>query len=226
MKNTSEPESSNTVQWNELLKRTKQTLAENLIAAMRVAGCVSDSDVTSPMSQVELSSKTKIARSTIAKLRNLRSDTIQNTCGSPYSPDLATLCRLAWALNIPPAFLLMSQEDWTRLLGAVSGYRETAALATKKGLFERRRAVPIRDRVANFAVKQYQEAIQPEFPNHEADAKDSRRRAFEEDNRSINEKKRTAILATAAIATNGRQSDDKDLIALAIIGSQFGASVK
>jgi transcriptional regulator with XRE-family HTH domain len=42
-------------------------------------------------------------------------------------PGLDKLCRLAEALGLPPALLLMTADDWSRLLAAVRTYTEMAA---------------------------------------------------------------------------------------------------
>lgn len=68
------------------------------------------------LSQVELAAVTGVSRSTIIKVLSSSEESASN-------PDLRTLCRLAAALKLPPAFLLMTPADWTRLSGAIAGLR-------------------------------------------------------------------------------------------------------
>lgn len=91
---------------NEILSKIRSALAENLRSALSVAGENIECDESLPikkMSWAALSEKTGIAKSTIAKLLDNKKN---------GNPDLATLCRLAEALNVPPAFLLMTPADW------------------------------------------------------------------------------------------------------------------
>lgn len=60
------------------------------------------------MTQHQLSKLSGVARSTIAKYLTQGPENLCN-------PDLSTICRLADALNISPAFLLMRPQDWSHL---------------------------------------------------------------------------------------------------------------
>jgi transcriptional regulator with XRE-family HTH domain len=97
-----------------LYKQTRQSLGDALLRAMAVAA---EADDGSPykVTQDALSQRSGVARSTIAKYVATRADDSVLT-----NPDLKTLCRLAHALNVPPALLLMRPEDWRRLAQAAT----------------------------------------------------------------------------------------------------------
>lgn len=95
-----------------LWERTRKALRGNLVRVLSVSR--EGEEGATRMTQTELTSLTGIARSTLAKFLSSEDESVIN-------PDLQTLCRLAEALNIPPALLLMSTHDWSRLLSAISG---------------------------------------------------------------------------------------------------------
>lgn len=69
--------------------------------------------------QHELAEKSGVGRSTIAKY-----STMANDDAAPANPDLATICQLAAALNVSPAFLLMTPADWSHLAQAAMYFSE------------------------------------------------------------------------------------------------------
>lgn len=92
--------------------RTRRSFGHSVFRAMLVSG---ERDDGSPgkLTQEELAKRSGIARSTIAKYLAAKDDeTIA------VNPDLETLCRLAGALRVPPALLLMTPGDWSRLAQA------------------------------------------------------------------------------------------------------------
>lgn len=93
-------------------QQVQQALRGNLLRALSVSD--QDEEIPAAMSQEELAMRTGIARSTIIKF--LSKDGVAKA-----NPDMRTLCRLAEVLNVPPAFLLMTHEDWTRLGSALGG---------------------------------------------------------------------------------------------------------
>lgn len=105
-------------EWDGVVKKTRRALGENLLSVRQVAGTEQDEHVEG-LSTTALHEKTGIARSTIQKLIDG-----ENNKG-PSNPDLETLCRLAWALNVPPAFLLMTADDWKRLIEAINTMQGT-----------------------------------------------------------------------------------------------------
>lgn len=90
----------------KLYDELRNTLGAALVRAMAVANEDEDG-LPTKLSQTALSEQTKVARSTISKYLS-GGDAICN-------PDLRTICRLAHALNVPPALLLMRPDDWKRL---------------------------------------------------------------------------------------------------------------
>lgn len=97
---------------SSLHQQVQQALRGNLLRALSVSD--HDEDAPAPMTQEELSARSGIARSTIIKF-------LSKDGALKANPDMRTLCRLAQVLNVPPAFLLMTHEDWTRLGSALSG---------------------------------------------------------------------------------------------------------
>ena len=91
-----------------LFAKTRQLMGEALRRAMHVAGTTEEGRARR-MSQHDLADRAGVARSSIANYL---------TGGDASNPDLRSLCRIADALNVPPAFLLMRQEDWTRVVAA------------------------------------------------------------------------------------------------------------
>lgn len=92
-------------------------LSDNLLHCMRVAGPAGRDGRASPLGSAALHRSTGIARSTLRALRNPKN-------GSEANPDLRTLSRLANAIGVPPAFLLMRPEDWEMLCGAINHLRD------------------------------------------------------------------------------------------------------
>jgi transcriptional regulator with XRE-family HTH domain len=93
---------------------TRASFREALNRALRVSG-ESEEGLPERMTQVELVKRTGMARSTLAKYL---ADELDDDF--PINPDLKMLCRLAEALNVPPAYLLMRPEDWKRLAHAAA----------------------------------------------------------------------------------------------------------
>jgi len=99
-------------------------LADNVKAALRVAGPADEAGNARPLRSVALQKRSGIARSTLRALTNSRRDTRPN-------PDLHTLSRLADALDMPLAFLLMRPQDWQTLCKAINDMRDPIAAAEK-----------------------------------------------------------------------------------------------
>ncbi|MBF8668316.1 helix-turn-helix domain-containing protein [Pseudomonas putida] len=96
---------STPIHGTEIRKKAQKGLSTNLLRAMQVAGSREDGK-PKKLSQQLLSDSSGVARSTISKYLTQESEA---------NPDLETLCRLAASLNISPALLLMTEDDWLHL---------------------------------------------------------------------------------------------------------------
>lgn len=111
--------------------------SENLNAVLAVAGKQRDRGAPGPVTAARLQRETGVARSTLRALKSLDGDT-------PANPDLDTLDRIASALGVPPAFLLMRPQDWLALgnaLGDAIQYVPVAQDLQRDGLLDARSPV-------------------------------------------------------------------------------------
>ncbi|PVX38176.1 XRE family transcriptional regulator [Janthinobacterium sp. 78] len=99
-------------------------LATNVRNALHVAGPADAAGNTRPLRSVALQQRTGIARSTLRALTDSSSEAGPN-------PDLHTLSRLAEALDMPLAFLLMRPKDWRTLCQAINNMRDPMCAAEK-----------------------------------------------------------------------------------------------
>lgn len=84
----------------------------NLLRARRVAGGIdSDSGELQQMQKGQLASESELSSGTVTKLTS-------SVDTEDVRPDLETICKLGHALNVSPAFLLMTSRDWSFLLQA------------------------------------------------------------------------------------------------------------
>lgn len=97
-----------------LLDETRRALAQAIFHAMQIAG-EPENDAPKRLSQEALAERAGISRSTVAKYLSAKDSNEQIV-----NPDLETVCKIASALNIPPAFLLMTTSDWSKLTQAVA----------------------------------------------------------------------------------------------------------
>jgi transcriptional regulator with XRE-family HTH domain len=117
-KNKTDYPSSNANGFDAFFKKSRNALGKNFLSARQVAGTGKD-EITKATSNTAIHNKTGIARSTLQKIIDGKNNK------GPSNPDLETICRLAWALNIPPAFLLMSSDDWKRLIFSINTMQTT-----------------------------------------------------------------------------------------------------
>lgn len=99
----------------------KQQLALSITAALRVAGS-DQAGKYKKLRQIDVMRRTGMSRSTLKPLLDTAESTERN-------PDLATLHKLARAIGVPLAFLLMTPEDWrvlTKAIGAIADYQVAA----------------------------------------------------------------------------------------------------
>lgn len=101
-------------------KTVSESLAQNLRRVLSVLHDDSRPEHIKKLSQVELSRKTGASRSTLKRLLDGR-----NSEGADSNPDLQTLIKISEALNIPVAFLLMSDSDWLAIGTAVKLLKNT-----------------------------------------------------------------------------------------------------
>lgn len=99
----------------------KQQLALSISAALRVAG-PGRTGKPSKLRQVEIMRRTGMSRTTLRPL-------LDTTASSQRNPDLTTLNKLAHAIGVPLAFLLMTPTDWHVLIKAIGAIADHQAAA-------------------------------------------------------------------------------------------------
>jgi len=109
-----------------LLDETRRALAQAIFRAMQVAG-EPENGYPAKLGQEALAKRAGISRSTVAKYLSAK-----DSDESLVNPDLETVCKLAAALNIPPALLLMTPSDWSKLAQAVTDAAASIQDATVK----------------------------------------------------------------------------------------------
>lgn len=97
-----------------LFHDVSKEFAKALHSARSVAG--DGQNEPTRLTQERLRMRAGVGRATVAKYEAAR-----NSEGGVANPDLDTLCKLAAAFNLPPAFLLMRPSDWSRLAQAAAG---------------------------------------------------------------------------------------------------------
>lgn len=198
----------------------RRTLAQNLTAALMVAGSdqADNGDSVKKMTLTSLNDKTGIAKSTLSKLVH------GETPSGKANPDLETICRLAAALNLPPAFLLMSSDDWQLLLSAINGL----SLALSGPYLDSSTFTATGNNKVSIGIQLAKHLKL--YPDNEINTKDTanasaRQSEMEQDINFANKMKRLAILTTTAI-TQGSAKRPDDIAMLTAIGAIFGANFK
>lgn len=102
---------------SKLIRKTQPAFGLNLLKVMQV-GRFDENGAPRKVTQAHLSEVSGISRSSIAKFLSQKESS---------NPDLETICRLASALNVSPAMLLMTSEDWMRLAHAVNTVSQSLA---------------------------------------------------------------------------------------------------
>lgn len=98
--------------------------SDNLRAVLAVAGKPRGNGTAGPITATRIQRETGVARSTLRALKSQRGEVAAN-------PDLDTLDRIADALGVPPAFLLMRPQDWVALANAIGSINDYLAAAVK-----------------------------------------------------------------------------------------------
>lgn len=103
------------------VRTPKQYLALNLLAALRVAG-PSRAGRPHKLRHVEVMRRTGMSRTTLTPLLDTAEPSARN-------PDLSTIYKLAQAIGVPPAFLLMTPDDWRVLVRSIAAMPDFQAAA-------------------------------------------------------------------------------------------------
>jgi DNA-binding Xre family transcriptional regulator len=195
---------------DKMMAAQRRALAENLAAAMQVAGQPGRDGQPGKFSQSELSTATGIARSTLSRI-------VTENAGKPPNPDLETLCRLAEALNIPVFFLLMRAPDWAKLAEAAIYYSDVMddedlreAIISKTQRAKVLSGVELAERLGLYRSEE--NVIAPSDRHDEIQADIALR----------NERTRRAIISATAVSQ--LSSREKHRVSLTTIGAIFGAS--
>lgn len=197
-----------------LTARTGQALADNLKTLLEVAG--GDASETGPLPVARLHADTGIAKSTLFKL--YRDQSARNLA----NPDLETLCRLADALEVPPALLLMSRDDWRALTGALAGLNIAASSPLLNELTQKTLPAEMAGVGLKLArsLTLYPEAV-PKLDDSDSPAY----RALERETAGRNERRRRAILSATALLQEQARNVETLKICTAI-GAMMGAAHK
>ena len=100
----------------DLYEEIQEAFVNNMNRVLRVAGGISESGELINIQKSELAELSGLSKGTITKLTD-------TGAYQGAKPDLETLCKLAYALNVSPAFLLMTPTDWGLLLQAFGALR-------------------------------------------------------------------------------------------------------
>ena len=180
----------------KLMRQVSNSFVDGFRRAMRVSSEDVEGEVV-PLTQQKLAERSGVGRTTIARYVSMESDDEETV-----NPDLKTICRLAVALNVPPAFLLMRPEDWSHLAQAVmyfsSATQDEKFKAIANEITELRSSSPVDAANAGLRLAKtfdvYEEALRPlGLDNKVVEQIESRNRRI-----------RSGILATAALPPLGK----------------------
>lgn len=200
-------------------KETAKSFVLNIQKAMRVGGD-SSAEYPTAMTQSQLSKAAGVARSTLAHHKEMTSDNQR----SP-NPTLDKICRIADTLNVPPAFLLMRQQDWVRLFQAIEYYgtlRESHSVpSVLSDMGNLGNLTPIEQAKLAFGLaRQFEVDGKPN--KHVLDSLSA------EDRKSMldNEKSRRLSIYTSSILAPVKNMNRKEQVASLIVNVIFGAHYK
>jgi transcriptional regulator with XRE-family HTH domain len=211
---------------DELIERTLTAFGTNMGAARAVAGTGRD-EVITRMSEMGLERKSTIRRSTLRKY-----DGYKPSNPKTPNPDLKTICKLAHALNVPPAFLLMTHDDWRRLINAIIDMQNNVQNRKESDFVK---ASLKSNKVTAGLQLTKRLNIYPDSREGSADVDYQTWEATEQDINRRNDLKRQSILAmtaiaqnfeTAVVGTNSTKPREEFLAILTTLAAIFGASVK
>jgi transcriptional regulator with XRE-family HTH domain len=178
---------------------SKKQLALSVTSALRVAGPDRDGK-PHKLRQIDVMRRTGMSRTTLKPL-------LDTTDSSQRNPDLSTLQKLAEAMGVPVAFLLMTPDDWRGLIKAIGTLADYQTAA--RGLVTDSLGGPAFAEVILRRCK-----VHPEYPPFGVayDAQEIRRLD------ARNEWRRRTSLVMAALAQPAARGDHRkfaDLTALA-----------
>lgn len=110
----------------DLYEEIQESFTSNVAQALRVAGGLSKNGDLVNMQKSELAEVSGLSKGTITKCTSFDAQDAK--------PDLETICKLAYALNVSPAFLLMTPRDWELLIQAIGTF---GMLANPEGEHEK-----------------------------------------------------------------------------------------
>ncbi|WP_159910964.1 hypothetical protein [Pantoea sp. 18069] len=111
---------------SELFLKSSDQFRRALRRVINQSGVAADGEAR-PVTRQALSASADIAASTINKL--LVSD--DKARAEPPNPTLEVICKLGEALNVSPALLLMTEDDWKKLASAMVTYMTVLAPSEK-----------------------------------------------------------------------------------------------
>lgn len=111
---------------SELFLKSSDQFRSALRRVINHSGEASEGEAR-PITRQVLSARAGIAASTINKL--LMSD--DKARAEPPNPTLEVICKLGEALNVSPALLLMTKDDWKKLASAMATYMTMLAPSEK-----------------------------------------------------------------------------------------------
>jgi transcriptional regulator with XRE-family HTH domain len=200
---------------DQLMRSTRQSLAANLGAALVVAAKNENYEehgkgsTQSPFKKLKLTetkARTAISRSTLTKLVNEKV--------GKANPDLDTLCRLAAMLNVPPAFLLMTKDDWTRLFRAIEGLQEATAGGYLKAQLEQ---VKQAKKMGHYPIP---------TPHLSQDEAGDMRVDIQTDIARRNDRMFHAVVNMTAMLQNSISENKRDYPMATALSALFGSSIK
>lgn len=207
---------------DDLIEKTGHALGANMLAARNVAATGKD-EVVTPMSEMALHKKSKISRDVLSRYADNKTP----------NPDLKTICKLAHALNVPPAFLLMTSDDWRRLIGAINDMQKN--VQNTGGAQFVKASIKSQKLKAGLAIAKKLNM----YPDKCDDSGDVDWQTWETREQDINRRndiKRQSILAMTAIAQNfdvalagsdsATKSKEEYLAILTTLAAIFGARVQ
>jgi|GEM_PF-2605576 len=206
---------------DELIKKTCFALGSNMDKALEVAATENDHEVKR-MSHSALERKSTLARTTIAKFAE----------NNAPNPDLKTICKLAHALNVPPAILLMTGDDWRRLIRAINDMQNTVQADVK--LSEHVKSLIKSDKATAGLKLARILKMYPDKQERPDDGDYQRWENLEQDVNRRNNIKRQSVLAMTAIAQNvetavaengSTKTREEYLAILTTLAAIFGASI-